>query len=169
MSSMRSVGIFGSLFAVDRGCCLDAASQPAPATTAVAAVQANSQAAVYDINYAIADWRRLRASQGYAFADYARFVNANPGWPGESGIRRSAEKAMRPGENASTVLAFFRSTEPQSGNGWARLAEANLALGQVRPKRWPRRASAWVSGDLSQYDEQLIFSRFGIAVDRRGS
>ena len=37
---------------------------------------------------------------------------------------------MRPGENANTVLAFFRTTEPQSGNGWARLAEAYLATGK---------------------------------------
>ena len=106
-----------------------AAIQQAAAAPVAGGVQATSQAAVYDINYALADWRRLRASDGYAFADYARFLNANPGWPGESAIRRSAEKAMRPGENANTVLAFFRSNEPQSGNGWARLAEANLTLG----------------------------------------
>jgi soluble lytic murein transglycosylase len=119
-----------------------------------------SQAAIYDINYALADWRRLKASDGYSFGDYARFVNANPGWPNESGIRRSAEKAMRPGENANTVLAFFGSTEPQSGNGWARLAEANLTLGRSA-EALAAAKGAWLSGDLSQYDEQSIFSRFG--------
>jgi soluble lytic murein transglycosylase len=135
--------------------------QTSPAAPrAAAAAPATSQTAVYDINYALADWRRLRASEGYAFADYARFVNANPGWPGESGIRRSAEKAMRPGENASTVFAFFRSTEPQSGNGWARLAEADLTLGRSAEALAAARG-AWVSSDLSQYDEQLLFSRFG--------
>jgi len=34
------------------------------------------------IGYALADWRRLRSSNGYAFADYARFLAANPDWPG---------------------------------------------------------------------------------------
>ncbi len=97
MSSMRSMGIFSSLLLSSMAAASVQQSGPtAPATSA--AIQATSQAAVYDINYALADWRRLRASDGYAFADYARFVNANPGWPGESGIRRSAEKAMRPGE-----------------------------------------------------------------------
>jgi soluble lytic murein transglycosylase len=158
MSSMRSVGILGSLF-LSTMAAASMQQAPAPAATAAAA-QPNSQAAVYDINYAIADWRRLRASEGYTFADYARFVNANPGWPSESGIRRSAEKAMRPGENASTVFAFFRSTEPQSGNGWARLAEADLTLGR-QAEALAAAKGAWVSGDLSQYDEQLIFSRFG--------
>ena len=54
-----------------------------------------------DIAWAIADWRRLRQSSGYSFGDYARFLNANPGWPGETTMRRNAEKAMRPGENAA--------------------------------------------------------------------
>jgi soluble lytic murein transglycosylase len=139
-------------------------------SVAVAAVQqtnrpaapaaAVSQAAAYDINYALADWRRLRQSDGYAFADYARFLNANPGWPGESGLRRSAEKQMRPGENANTVLAFFRTEEPRTGNGWARLADANMAVGKPTEALAAARG-AWMSGDLSQYDEQSIFTRFG--------
>ncbi len=133
---------------------------PRPATIQPASLAATGQTAVYDINYALADWRRLKASDGYTFADYARYVNANPGWPNESGIRRSAEKAMRPGENANLVLAFFRSAEPQSGNGWARLAEANLASGRPAEALAAARG-AWVSSDLSQYDEQSLFARFG--------
>jgi soluble lytic murein transglycosylase len=153
------MGIFSSLLLSSMAAASVQQSGPtAPATSA--AVKATSQSAVYDINYALADWRRLRASDGYAFADYARFVNANPGWPGESGIRRSAEKAMRPGESAVTVLAFYRSTEPQTGNGWARLAEAYSATGKPAEALAAARG-AWVSGDLSQYDEQLLFSRFG--------
>ena len=155
MSSMRSVGILGTIFlSTMAAASMQQSRAPAPAA------QTSSQAGVYDINYAIADWRRLRASGGYSFADYARFVNSNPGWPGETGIRRSAEKVMRPGENASTVFSFFRSTEPLSGNGWARLAEANLTLGR-QAEALAAAKGAWVSGDLSQYDEQLIFSRFG--------
>jgi len=158
MSSMRSAGILGTFFLSTMAA---ASMQQAPsAPLAPVAVQASSQAAVYDINYALSDWRRLRASSGYSFADYARFVNANPGWPGESGIRRSAERAMRAGENANTVLAFFRSTEPQTGNGWARLAEANLAVGRSAEALAAARG-AWVSGDLSQFDEQSLFARFG--------
>jgi soluble lytic murein transglycosylase len=130
------------------------------ASAQVSQVTQSSPAGVYDVNYALADWRRLRASDGYSFADYARFVIANPGWPSEASIRRSAERAMRPGENANVVIAFFRSTEPQSGNGWARLAEANLTLG--RPTEALAAAKgAWLSSDLSQYDEQSIFARFG--------
>jgi soluble lytic murein transglycosylase len=158
MSSMRSVGLFSSILLSTVAVASVQQTDTTPATAA-AATQASSQASAYEINYALADWRRLRQSSGYSFADYARFVNANPGWPGESGLRRSAEKQMRPGENANTVLAFYRTTEPQSGNGWARLADAYLATGKSTEALAAARG-AWVSSDLSQYDEQLIFSRY---------
>ena len=156
---MRSVGIILPL--VLSTVAVAAVQQSRQGATPVAAsAQAGSQTAAVEINYALADWRRLRASSGYAFADYARFLNSNPGWPGESTMRRNAEKAMRPGENASTVFAFFRTEEPRTGNGWARLAEAHHTLGRSAEALAAARG-AWVSGDLSQYDEQLIFSRFG--------
>jgi len=156
---MRSVGIIVPLLlsTVAVAAVQQSKNSAAPAA---AAVQVSSQAGQIEINYALADWRRLRQSSGYAFADYARFLNANPGWPGEAGLRKSAEKAMRPGENANTVLAFFRSDEPTTGNGWARLADANLALGRSAEALAAAKA-AWTSSDLSQYDEQLLFSRFG--------
>jgi soluble lytic murein transglycosylase len=155
---MRSVGFISSILLSTVAAASVQQTNSTPAASA-AATQASSQAPAYEINYALADWRRLRQSSGYAFADYARFVNANPGWPGESGLRRSAEKQMRSGENANTVLAFYRTSEPQSGNGWARLADAYLATGKPAEALAAARR-AWVSGDLSQYDEQLLFSRF---------
>ena len=69
------------------------------------------------VGYALNDWRRLRQSSGYSFADYARFLIANHDWPQESTLRAWAEKAMRPGENAATVIAFFAEDKPTSGNG----------------------------------------------------
>ena len=158
MSSMRNVGLLSSILLSTVAVASVQQTGTTPATAA-AATQASSQSSAYEINYALADWRRLRQSDGYSFADYARFVNANPGWPGESGLRRSAEKQMRPGENANTVLAFYRTSEPQSGNGWARLADAYLATGKPAEALAAARG-AWVSSDLSKYDEQLLFSRF---------
>ena len=73
--------------------------------------------AASNVGYALNDWRRLRQSSGYSFADYARFLVANPGWPDESKMRRWAEKAMRPGEVPATVIAFFATEKPTSGDG----------------------------------------------------
>ena len=123
------------------------------------------RSAAQDINWAINDWRRLRQSSGYSFADYARFLIANPGWPGESAMRRNAERSMRPGEAPATVLAFFQSAKPTTGTGRARLAEALAASGRSAEALAAGR-EAWYSSDLSATDEPLIYARFGSQFTR---
>lgn len=155
MSSMRLIAFLVPLAIGSAALAQYAQTRPAAPVSSPAA----ASAAVNDINYALGDWRRLRASQGYSFADYARFLNANPGWPGETAMRRAAEKAMVPGENALTVLAFFRDQLPESGNGFARLAEAYAATGKPAEAAAAAR-DAMASADLSLTDEQRIGSRF---------
>jgi len=113
-----------------------------------------------DVNGSIQDWRRLRQSSGYAFADYARFLIANPDWPGESTMRRAAEKQMRPGENAATVLAFFQTDKPTTGNGWARFAES-LAVQGRNVEALAAAREAWAAPGLSPTDELALYQRFG--------
>ena len=129
------------------------AQYPAP----TAAAQYNAAASV---GYALNDWRRLKQSSGYSFADYARFLIANPDWPSETTMRRWAENAMRPGENAATVIAFFANDKPRTGNGWARLADSYAASGRMTEAMQAAR-EAWASGDLAATDEQNIWSRYG--------
>ena len=112
------------------------------------------------VAYALNDWRTLRQSSNYRFADYARFLIANPGWPDESRMRAWAEKAMQQGENTATVLAFFTSKKPTSGNGWARLADAYAASGRMTEALDAAR-NAWASDDLSGEDEQGVWARYG--------
>jgi len=113
----------------------------------------------------INQWRTLRQSSGYRFSDYASFLIANPDWPEAARMRGWAEKAMRPGENAATVLAFFAAKKPQNGNGWARLADAYAASGQMAQALDAAR-HAWFSADLSATDEQAIWSRYGGSFTR---
>ena len=134
------------------------AQSPAPYTPAPYVAPSSA-----DIGYALNDWRRLRQSSGYGFADYARFLIANPGWPDGAAMRRWAEKAMRPGENAATVIAFYAKDRPASANGWARLADAYLASGRASEALDAAR-NAWASADLSSADEQGIWSRFGASL-----
>jgi soluble lytic murein transglycosylase len=126
------------------------------ATTVPQKVRAVTQA---EVGYALNDWRRLRQSDGYAFQDYARFLNANPGWPEDARLRRVAEKQMRAGEYGPTVLAFFRDAKPRSGNGWTRYAEALSASNRTAEASAAAR-QAWASDDLSSTDEALIQSRY---------
>ncbi|HET9354854.1 MAG TPA: lytic transglycosylase domain-containing protein [Sphingomicrobium sp.] len=116
-----------------------------------------------EIGYALNDWRRLRTSDGYAFSDYARFLNANPGWPGESRMRRAAERQMRGGEFGPTVVAFFSKDKPTTGNGWTRYAEALAAAGRAGEAAGAARR-AWASPDLSIADEGLVRARFWSAL-----
>ena len=120
---------------------------------------------VPSVGYALNDWRRLRQSSGYRFADYARFLIANPGWPDESRMRGWAEKAMQPGENAGTVISFFAKDKPKTGNGWARLADSYAASGRAAEALAAAR-SAWASADLSSTDEGAIWARYGRTFTR---
>ncbi len=154
MSSMRTIAFIFLLSAAP------ATSVHAQATSTPVSVRPVSAA---DVGYALNDWRRLRQSDGYAFQDYARFLNANPGWPEDSRLRRVAEKQMRSGEYGPTVIAFFRDSKPRSGNGWTRYAEALTAANRTA-EAYAAAREAWASDDLSSSDEALIQSRYWAAL-----
>jgi soluble lytic murein transglycosylase len=75
-------------------------------------------------------------------------------------MRSAAEKVMRPGENPATVLAFFASSKPTSGNGWMRYAEALSASGRAA-EAIAAAKEAWASPDLSSTDAAYLLARFG--------
>ncbi|WP_293942694.1 lytic transglycosylase domain-containing protein [Sphingomonas sp.] len=155
MSSMsRLAFLVPLLLATGASGAMQAGLVPAVSTPSVSPSSVDS-----DIDYGLSDWRRLRGSDGYAFADYARFIMANPGWPGETAMRRSAEKAMRPGETPTTVLGFFQSVQPLTGNGFARLAESLATSGRATEALTAAR-SAVGSADLGAYDEASLMARF---------
>ena len=157
MSSMwRFAGSIAVLLATAP---LSSAQYAAPTTYTAAQSYAPSVA------YSLDQWRRLRQSSGYSFADYASFVVANPDWPDASRMRRWAEKAMRPGENAATVISFFAKDKPKTGNGWARLTESYAASGRTADALSAAR-EAWASSDLSADDEQAIWARYGGSFTR---
>ena len=152
MSSMTRVAfILPVLLGLATSGAAQVQSQPAYAPRAVSLNQ---------VNGALADWRRLRRGGNFSFSDYARLLVYNPGWPGESTLRANAESAMRPGEIPALVIAFFQTSKPTSGNGYARLAESLAASGRA-PEALIAAREAWASGDLSPFDEPSIYSRWG--------
>ena len=94
MSSMRRMACLRTAPPRHRGDRFDAAGRRRrPRRNAppyAAPVQASD-----NVGYAIADWRRLRAEQRLFLRHLCPLPRANPGWPGESAMRRAAEKAMR--------------------------------------------------------------------------
>jgi soluble lytic murein transglycosylase len=157
MSSMRGVALFLPILL---GTATAGSTQTPGYPARVYPAYGAQQIAVANVNYALADWRRLRQGGNWSFADYARFLVNNPGWPGDSSMRSAAERMMRPGENPATVLAFFAREKPRSGNGYARLIDALVASGRGVEAVAAAR-EAWAMPDLGPMDEQNIFARFG--------
>ena len=152
MSSMRRAAYILPLLLVST-----AGSSAAQVVSPVAPTPAYSQAT--DVGYAVNDWRRLRQNGSSSFADYARFLVYNPGWPGEESMRRAAEKVMRPGETPATVIAFFQAKKPKTGTGYARLADAYAASGRTAEALAAARG-AWASDDLAAEDESALAARY---------
>lgn len=142
-----------------------AAPAATPAIAAAAAVQApaESPAVSPEIASSIARWHALRQSDGLPFSSYASFLAGHRGWPGETAMRRSAEKADTAGASASEVAGFFRTFPPLTPAGHARNAFALLSLGQIEAARAAAR-TAWAAGVLPRDDEARLLSLFGSAL-----
>lgn len=115
------------------------------------------------IGVAVTEWNRLRQSDRLPFADYAAFLLAHPGWPGEAAMRRATEKAIRPDtDDPARIVALFDRMPPLTGAGRVRQAEALAALGRTGAARDAARA-AWTGGVLSAEDEALLLARHAAA------
>jgi len=112
---------------------------------------------------ALAQWNSLRQTDGLPFSSYASFLRAYPGWPGETALRKTAERAIRPETSPNEVVSYFRALPPLTATGHARHASALLGLGQIDQARTAARA-AWAGGLLPRTDEDLLLGRFGAAL-----
>jgi soluble lytic murein transglycosylase len=110
----------------------------------------------------VAQWQALRQAGGNAsFFDYANFMLAHPGWPGESAFRTAAERRLDAGGwSPGLAVSFFRRFPPQSGAAATRYAQALMATGQSGAAAEAARA-AWARGALAQADEDALLTQFG--------
>jgi soluble lytic murein transglycosylase len=109
---------------------------------------------------ALAEWNSLRQSDNYPFTSYASFLLRHHGWPGETAMRKTAEKAINPDTSpASEVVSFFRTFPPLTNVGQARLAYALFATGRADEAREAAR-QAWIGGALPSADESRILTYF---------
>jgi soluble lytic murein transglycosylase len=133
---------------------------PAPAPQ----VQQISYLASPHINSTLAQWRILRNKDGHPFSSYASFLTRYGGWPGESGLRRSAERAINPAASSpAEVTAYFRIHPALTAIGHARHALTLQTLGQLEQARQAAR-QAWHAGVLPRFDEDRLLSQFGSAL-----
>ena len=116
------------------------------------------------VSSALARWKSLRQSDSLPFSSYASFLKSYRGWPGESAMRRTAERAIDPNATApGEVTSYFRIHPALTATGHARHAFALLAEGNVEPARAASR-QAWQGGVLPREDEDRLLRLFGAAL-----
>ena len=132
---------------------------PRPQAMTAAPVQAASP-----LQYTISEWKRLQQSDRYPFTDYANFMLAHPGWPGETGRRAAAEATLGSGAEApSLVIRYFDRFPPLTAAGRVRFAEA-LAISGRRSEADEQARRAWRAGSLRAADETALLTGFSGAL-----
>jgi soluble lytic murein transglycosylase len=117
-----------------------------------------------DIAPALVEWKRLQQSDNWPFSDYANFLLAHPGWPGETSRRAAAETVLGSGVEApSLVIRFFERFPPATAAGRIRYAEA-LAVSGRRPDANEQARQAWRAGVLRATDETRVLGSFASAL-----
>jgi soluble lytic murein transglycosylase len=117
-----------------------------------------------DVSSALARWSSLRQTDGLPFSSYASFLTRYRDWPGETAMRKTAERAINPDTTApSEVVSYFRQLPPLTPVGHARHAFALAATGDPTNAREAAR-KAWHGGALPRADEERLFGLFGSAL-----
>ncbi|MFC7497845.1 lytic transglycosylase domain-containing protein [Enterovirga sp. GCM10030262] len=163
---LASAGTVGAALAPNVGLKLGTAavqSAPAPVQRQAVTPAPAPPAIGSRISTALARWNSLRQSDNLPFSAYASFLTSHRGWPGETAMRRTAERAIDPnGTRSGEVIAYFRIMPPLTGIGHTRHAFALLAEGQIEQARAAAR-TAWESGVLPRADEDRLLASFGAA------
>ncbi|UZK67895.1 lytic transglycosylase domain-containing protein [Sphingomonas sp. M1-B02] len=116
------------------------------------------------LDQALVEWKRLQQSDNWPFSDYANFILAHPGWPGETSRRAAAETALDSGASApSLTIRFFERFAPLTPAGRLRYAEA-LAVSGKRAEADEQARRAWRAGVLRTADESKLLSGFSSAL-----
>jgi soluble lytic murein transglycosylase len=112
------------------------------------------------VSAALATWKALRQTDNNSFSTYASFLLVHRGWPGEAGLRKSAEKAIRTDSSSpAQVISFFNALPAQTAVGEARYAWALQALGRTGEAAEAAR-TAWTMGTMPAEDEGRLLTQF---------
>lgn len=109
---------------------------------------------------ALVEWKRLQQSDNWQFSDYANFMLAHPGWPGETSRRAAAETSLASGAlMPDLTVRFFQRFAPLTPAGNLRYAEALSAMGR-RGEADEQARKAWRAGTLRAADESKLMGSF---------
>jgi soluble lytic murein transglycosylase len=106
----------------------------------------------------VARWKQLTASDRFQFQDYAGFLLSYPGFPEETKLRTSAERALDWSQAApASIVAFFDRFPPITNAARGRYALALLDM--RRPQVTEVGRAAWRGGPMPDTVEANLFAR----------
>jgi soluble lytic murein transglycosylase len=104
-------------------------------------------------------WSYLKEGPA-TFETIAAFMAANPDWPQQHALRRSAERSMTGREDPGLLLAWFEQNPPLTTDGLVAKARALQTAGQGTAAIEAARR-AWIEGRFSPGEEQAFLRDFG--------
>lgn len=108
----------------------------------------------------LADWIRLRAGLGEP-EEFRAFLRDNPSWPDRPTITEGFEESLFTyGGSAARIKSYFANAKPETGAGYAALASASLAEGNVAEARRIA-AKVWREMSIPPTLENGFLDRFG--------
>ena len=98
--------------------------------------------------------------------DADAFLDAHPDWPGIAKIQTHAEKRITTNASARSILDFFETRDPVTGEGMLALARAEFAVGKAEAGEVYVR-EAWKRFNFTLQDEQRLIANYGryLSVD----
>jgi soluble lytic murein transglycosylase len=96
------------------------------------------------------------------FPEIAEFIEKNPDWPGQKGLRKHAEEALA-GESDVVAAEWLAHYPPISATGRVREAEIALNAGDIGGGTEALRAT-WIAGDFGPLDEKSFLALHGAAI-----
>ncbi|WP_392337693.1 transglycosylase SLT domain-containing protein [Loktanella salsilacus] len=104
-------------------------------------------------------WQRLRFGDA-VFQDYVDFQQAHGDWPGQDVLRGAGELLIPANFKPESVIGWFSSAAPTTGEGAVRLAQAYVATGDQAAARSAVRA-AWLDLSLTADGQTALLDAFG--------
>jgi len=108
----------------------------------------------------IIQWHRLQEKgAGIRYKEIATFIEQNPEWPNHRQLRMRAEEAMPAAMTPRQVVDWFERAALQTGDGWLRLGEAYIALGDRELGHRVLR-QAWIERNFTKSAAKTLARRY---------
>jgi len=102
---------------------------------------------------------------GNSFEKIVKFLQENPGWPQEAGLKVSAESLLNDTTDSSLVFKWFQSNKPLTGRGYKYYALAAGKIIKDSQRLSPIIKKGWHNGSFSMSEQKAYQTTFKNYLD----